>query len=223
MEFRVGSGHGAPVMLATIPMLVLCPAPVVPLLIGAAQLAGRSPAGVRRGIRGLRLLTPLADSLYALAPALLIMLAPEPDTHTGEALLTAAAFAAIVAADLALWPTALWIGTGAYPRAEVRATLWVYTFDAMLVPLGFAIALGAREVALAPAAILPLAALLAFFARERRMRDEQAATLQTILQHASDLILIASRDGRLRRIARLRRPAGRGANRGHALRPRPPR
>src|SRR3954462_12227729 len=47
VEFRVGSGHGAPVMLATIPMFVLCPAPVVPLLIATAQLAGRSPAGLR--------------------------------------------------------------------------------------------------------------------------------------------------------------------------------
>jgi len=51
-----------------------------------------------------------------------------------------------------------------------------------------------------PVATLPLAALLWFLARERSSRVSQAATLQTILQHASDLILIVERDGRVRRV-----------------------
>jgi diguanylate cyclase (GGDEF)-like protein len=200
VEFRVGSGHVAPVMLAIIPMFVLVPAPVLPLLICAAQCVGRIPGAWRRGVRGHRLLIPLTDTYYALAPALALTLLPDATTHAAEALQTAGAFVLIVGTDLIFWPAILWLGAGAYPLDEVRKTPWVYTLDALLVPLGFAIAMAAREFPLAPAAILPLAGLLAFFARERRLRDEQAATLQTILQHASDLILIAGRDGRLRKI-----------------------
>src|SRR4051794_10848718 len=217
VEFRVGSGHVAPVMLAIIPMFVLLPAPVVPLLIGGAQALGRVPGGWRRGARGTQLLIPLTDTFYALAPALLLMLLPEASSHTGEALHTAGVFALLVATDLLCWPAILWIGTGRYPLDELRKTAWVYTLDALLVPLGFAIALAAREVTLAPAAILPLAGLLAFFARERRVRDERAATLTTILQHASDLILITGGDGRLRKLMGSTRLLLGETNRGASL------
>ena len=81
---------------------------------------------------------------------------------------------------------------------EVRESAWVYGVDALLVPLGFAAALATREAPAAPAVILPLAALLAFFAHERRSRAAHAATLQTIVQHASDLILVVEPDGRLK-------------------------
>jgi diguanylate cyclase (GGDEF)-like protein len=76
-------------------------------------------------------------------------------------------------------------------RREVIATAILFSAALSLwTPLGPA----------APVVILPLTALLWFLARERRNRAAQAATLRVILQHASDLILIAERDGRLRRV-----------------------
>lgn len=52
----------------------------------------------------------------------------------------------------------------------------------------------------APLLVIPLFAVLWFLARERRIRTQQVETLRVILQHASDLILIVERDGRVRRV-----------------------
>jgi diguanylate cyclase (GGDEF)-like protein len=199
VEFRVGQGVSTPVMLAIVQMLVLVPAPAVPLLVGVAHVLMRLPEAAR-GRRHL-LLMPLADSWFIVAPAALLALAPDPSGVAAQALLVGAAFLVLCLTDLASWVLLTGLETGSLARAGLRAMAWwTYALDLMLLPIGFATALAAREVPLAPAAILPLAALLAFFAHERASRAAQAATLQTILQHASDLILIVARDGRLRRV-----------------------
>jgi diguanylate cyclase (GGDEF)-like protein len=200
VEFRVGAGRSAPVILALVPMFLLIPAPVIPLLAGVSHTLARMPLGLARGERNARLALPLLDAWYTIAPALLVAVLPAPVTLAGDAALVAAACVLLFASDLVAWTTILWVGTGVFPHEEVRVARWLYAFDVMLMPIGFALALATREVALAPAAIVPLAVLLAFFARERRAREEHAATLQTILQHASDVILITGRDGRLRRV-----------------------
>ena len=198
VEFRVAQGICTPVMLAIVQMLVLVPAPAVPLLVAAAHVLMRVPEALR-GRRHL-LLMPLADSWFIVAPAALLALAPAPAGVGAQALLVGAAFIALCATDLASWLLISRLESGTPPRADLRPLTWAYALDLILLPIGFATALAAREVALAPAAILPLAALLAFFARERTSRAAQAATLQTILEHASDMILIVARDGRLRRV-----------------------
>jgi diguanylate cyclase (GGDEF)-like protein len=200
VEFRVGQGVSTPVMLAIVQMLVLVPAPAIPLLVGGAHVIIRLPEALRGRRRRHLLLMPLADSWFIVAPAVLLALAPKPSGLEAEALLAGAAFLALCVTDLMSWMAITTVETGAVPRKDLRALAWTYAFDAMLLPIAFATALAAREVALAPAAILPLAALLAFFAHERSNRAAQAATLQTILQHASDVILIVSRDGRLRSV-----------------------
>ena len=196
VRFQVGTGHCSPAMLAIVPMLFVLPAPVVPLLIAAAQLIVR----LTRERSGPSVLFALTDSTATLAPALLMTLVARPDSLGLEALLLAACFVLWVLNDLAWWPAMLWFSRGVDPRPELRPAAWMYSIDALLLPIGFAIALATRDVPYAVVAILPLAALLAFFARERRQRSEQEQALQTILQHASDLILIAGRDGRLRTV-----------------------
>ncbi len=206
VEFRVGNGHGAPVMLATIPMLVLCPAPVVPLLIGAAQLA-RALTG-RRAPRRPRVAA--ADPARRLALRARARAADHAGARAGHAHRRGAADRRRVRRDHRRRPRplahGLWIGTGSYPRAEVRAT---------------ALGLHLRRDAACRSASRSRSARARSRSRPRRssrwprcwpsspasagLRDEQAATLQTILQHASDLILIASRDGRLSRSSAPRR------------------
>jgi diguanylate cyclase (GGDEF)-like protein len=191
VTFHVGSAYCSPLMLAVVPMLLLVPAPVVPLLIAAAQFSLR----LFRGPRDARLALTLTDSAASFAPALLMTLVAVPDSLVLQALLIGACFVVWALNDLALWPLLMRV-----ERDDLRTAAWIYGVDALLVPIGFAIALATREVPAAVIAILPLAGLLAFFARERRLRAEQEQTLHTILQHASDLILIAGRDGRLRSV-----------------------
>ena len=76
--------------------------------------------------------------------------------------------------DLAISSLRMRVGLGINPRAELRGFAWVYLADLCLAPVGFLAALagGAHPVVLI--AVLPLAGLLAIFARERRGRIENA-------------------------------------------------
>ena len=100
---------------------------------------------------------------------------------------------------------------GVDPRDDLRAYAWTYLVDFLLAPVGLLAAWAADELPASPAALLPLAALLALFAHERRgrmanavalqrMTEESRDRLQSIVQHASDLILILDADGRLRTV-----------------------
>ena len=76
--------------------------------------------------------------------------------------------------DLAISSLRMRVGLGIDPRAELRGFAWVYLVDLCLAPVGlFAALVGARDP-VALVAVLPLAALLAVFARERRGRIENA-------------------------------------------------
>src|SRR4051812_38067509 len=43
IEFQLEEGHTRPVVLAFVPMLLMLPAPVVPLVVAAAHVAARVP------------------------------------------------------------------------------------------------------------------------------------------------------------------------------------
>src|SRR5689334_22465632 len=58
VEFKVSKGISTPVMLAIVQLLMLAPAPIVPLLVGLAHVLIRLPEARRRH-RSLVLLLPL--------------------------------------------------------------------------------------------------------------------------------------------------------------------
>ena len=72
VEFDVGEGRTRPVQLVLMPMLILLPAPVVPLLIAAAQVLARLPAIATRRERIDSTLPAAADAWFTVAPALVI-------------------------------------------------------------------------------------------------------------------------------------------------------
>src|SRR5689334_7639435 len=51
VEFRVGAGKSTPVILAILPMLVLLPAPIIPLLVALTISVPRVVTRVARGDR----------------------------------------------------------------------------------------------------------------------------------------------------------------------------
>jgi diguanylate cyclase (GGDEF)-like protein/PAS domain S-box-containing protein len=207
--FEVGEGVTTPVQLAFIPMLLLLPPALVPLAVLAAQLPATLVKVLRRQVAPQRLLLPVADSAFSVAPAIVVALAGTTTGVWTAAAVCLAALATFVVSDVAIAWFRLRVGLGVDPRTELRAFAWVYLVDAGLAPVGFLAALaGAHHPALL-IAVLPLGGLLAVFAHERRGRianalqlqqsaQEGRERLQTIVRNSSDCIMIVEPDGTLR-------------------------
>src|SRR4051794_15729336 len=198
VEFEVGEGRTRPVQLALVPMLLLLPPAWVPALVAAAHVLARLPEGVaaRRPLEGLA--PTVADAWFAVAPALVLtLLAPSDPWAIAAAL--ALAMPAQVALDFAVASLRLRIGLGLAMRPQLAGFAWVYLIDALLAPVGVLAAAVGQRHPWAVASVLPLAGLLAVFARERhgriqnalelhRMAEASEARLQSIVQNSSDLI-----------------------------------
>jgi diguanylate cyclase (GGDEF)-like protein/PAS domain S-box-containing protein len=203
IELAAGEGHTRPVVLALVPMLLLLAPATVPLVFAAAHVAARLPDVLARRAPAHRLAMMLGDSWFAVAPALAIAATgPHP-----ALLVLAIALAAQMTADFAISSLRFRAAVGARP--PLRGYVWVYVLDLLLAPVGLLAAAAAHDEPLAVFAVLPLAALFAVFAHERKGRIENALALQqltarsrdrlqAIVQHSSDLIVVLERDGSLR-------------------------
>lgn len=178
IHFEVGSGYTSPTQLAFVPMLLLLPPEMVPLLVAAAfgidkgiEIArGRAAAG-----RGLLM---FADAWFAIGPALVIGLAAESDPSLDQWPIYLAALAAQFASETAAWGVREWLHGGASRREQLLESAWVYLVDALLSPIGLAVAIVAIDEPLAALLVVPLAALLAIFSREREEHIDSMLTLR---------------------------------------------
>ena len=175
--FEVGSTYTMPVQLVFVPMLFVLPAPAVPLCVAAAlmlpkladALLGRRPIG--------RSFMALGDSWFALAPALLFTLAGTTAPDGRDWPLYLAALAAQFAIDFAASSLRDFLNGGASLRDQVRESSWVYLVDSLLAPVGLAVAFAAVARPWVVLLALPLTALMAVFARERRARMDYVLEL----------------------------------------------
>ena len=211
IEFEVGAGHTRPLQLAFVPMLLLLAPALVPIAVVSAHLPRVLVKIARRRAPARRLVVAVADSSFALAPALVLAASGRPGGLWGAAAVCLAALAAMMASDLAISWVRMRIGMGIDPRPELRGFAWVCLVDLGLAPVGFLAGLVGREHPVALVAVLPLAGLLAVFARERRGRIENAMALhraaqegserlQSIVQHSSDCILIVDADATIKTV-----------------------
>ena len=207
IEFEVGEGHTRPIQLAFIPMLLLLPPGFVPLAVLVAHVPAMLARTVRRGLPAHSLVMSAADSSFALAPAL-VMAAIAPSSTWSASVACLLALAALMASDFAISAFRMRVGVGIDPRTQLPAFGWMYLVDVCLAPIGFLAGLAAAVHPALLACVVPLAALLVVFARERRGRLENAlqlervaqsgrARLQSILQNSSDCIAIVHVDGRI--------------------------
>jgi diguanylate cyclase (GGDEF)-like protein/PAS domain S-box-containing protein len=211
IEFEVGEGRTHPVQLVFVPMLLLLAPAMIPVAVVCGHLAATAPKIARRRLPAQRLLVPIADSAFALAPAVVMLVLGRPDGLAAAAAVCLAALAALMVSDVAISSLRMRVGLGMDPRSELRGFAWVCLADLCLAPVGFAVAVAGQAHLGILAAVLPLGALLAIFARERRGRIENALELQrlaqagrdrlqSIVQHSSDLIAIVDASGTLRTI-----------------------
>lgn len=178
VQFEVGTGYTIPTLPVLVVMLFQLPPAWVPVCVAAGFAVSLAITVVRGDRHPARVLLAPGHAVNAIAPAaVMLWLAPsEPSWADPTAI--AVAFAAYVGFDALTSFVADVVAYGARVRELLGPASWVYLVDLLLAPVGFAAAIAADGSATAAGAfLLPLFALLAIFAGERRERIDQALQL----------------------------------------------
>jgi len=177
VEFEVRTALALPTELVLVPMLFLLPLHYVPLFVAGGLLLGRAPDFVRRRVPWDRALLIAPNAWHSLGPVAVLAIAGEsgPSLHRWPIYL--AALAAQFGVEFACAASFDWYVNGVKPRTQLPYMGWAVLVDSALAPIGLAIALAASEQPAAIVLVLPLLALLAEFARERRARIDHALEL----------------------------------------------
>jgi len=177
VRFHAGVGHTVPTQLAFVPMLFLLPTQLVPLLVLAGMLVGNLPDYARGALHPGRALMLPGDAWHAVGPAVVLVLAGATTPEWGDWPWYLLALASQFAIDLTVYAVRAWLALDVPGREQLRALTWVWVVDALLAPVGLAAAFASDHHPYAFLLILPLAALLTLFARERNERLDQALEL----------------------------------------------
>jgi diguanylate cyclase (GGDEF)-like protein len=174
VRLYLGMGYAMPNEFVLVPMLYLLPTDAVPLLV-AGTLAGTCLLDSLLGRAHMeRMLTAVADTWHVIGAALVFLAAGEPGPTLSSWWVLALALAAQFAIDFIAATTREWLGRRIAPSDVLRVFLDVYRVDVALVPVGFAVAIAAGPHPYAVLLGVPLLALLAALAIDRRTRIEEA-------------------------------------------------
>jgi len=188
VEFDVGSGFSTPTQIVFVPMLFLLPPAIVPLCVAAASVLDRLPDFLARRRHAERVLLALSDSWFALGPAIVFAATGVHDAQWSAAPIYLAALGSQFAVDFAGSAARQYFGFGIDARRHLREMTLVWIVDSLLAPIGLLAAFGARHGQYGFLAALPLAGLLAVFARERRARIDQALELSATYRRTALLL-----------------------------------
>ena len=177
VEFEVGPGLAVGTQLAFVPMLFLLPLELVPLCVAAGVMLGNVLELAEGKIRLERVLGRLGEASYSLGPVLVLAGFGVTTPSEASPFVLVLALAAQFAFDFGNAATHAKIALGISPKLFLRDLSVAWAVDAALAPIGFLAALAADEHAAAFLLVLPLAALLRTFARERRTRIDHALEL----------------------------------------------
>jgi HD-GYP domain-containing protein (c-di-GMP phosphodiesterase class II) len=177
VDFEIGTGYAVPTQLVLVPMLVLLPTPWVPLFVLAGLLLGGLPEYARGHVPLERSLLRLVNSWHAVGPTLVLIAAGEPSPTPGHLPIYVAALLAQFAFDFASTTARDRLGLGVSPLSLLPVMAWIWAVDAALTPVALLAALGSVAHPELVLFTLPLVALLAHFARERKSHIDKALEL----------------------------------------------
>jgi putative nucleotidyltransferase with HDIG domain len=177
VRFHAGVGHTVPTQLAFVPMLFLLPTELVPLLVLLGMVVGNLPDYARGALHPGRALMLPGDAWHAMGPAVVLLLAGATMPAWGDWPWYLLALGSQFAIDLAVYAVRARLALDVPGREQLRALTWVWVVDALLAPLGLLAAFATVAYPYAFLLVLPLAALLTLFARERNERLDQALEL----------------------------------------------
>jgi putative nucleotidyltransferase with HDIG domain len=179
LEFETGFGSLVPTQLIFVPMLFVLPAAIVPLVVLAALALADAPDLLAGRLHPQRLIAVVGDAWFALGPALVFVLADVQDPALSDWPLYLLALAAQFAGDLGSSTLRGFVAHGVGPMLQLGVLREVWLVDALLSPIGLLAALASTVERGAYLLVMPLGALLAVFARERRERIGTAIELSS--------------------------------------------
>jgi putative nucleotidyltransferase with HDIG domain len=186
VEFVTPLGFTTATQIAFVPLLFAVPVTLVPFVVAVGLASAVAPAVWRGERHPERLLLSVGNSWWALGPVAVFAAGGVTPAHAGVALLLAALFAQF-GADIASWTIRCWLERSSGLRESLQGA-YVYAVDGALAVVGLVIAEDVRHDPIVLLAPLPLLALLAVFARERRQRMEGLVELNTAY-HGTALVL----------------------------------
>jgi len=177
VEFEIGSGHAVPTQLVLVPMLFLLPLDLVPLAVTAGIVLANLAEHRAGRIALERVFVRLADSWHAVGPAVVLALFDARTPRLSDWPIYLLALAAQPVLDFASAAARERLALGIPARELLGYMARAWGVDVALAPIGLLAAFVAYEEPIAFVFVLPLAALLAIFARERRARVDHALEL----------------------------------------------
>jgi putative nucleotidyltransferase with HDIG domain len=179
LEFETGAGYLVPTQLIFVPMLFVLPPAVVPLALVVALALADAPALLTRRLHPQRLFMAVGDAWFALGPALVFVLFDVREPALADWPLYLLALATQFAGDLGSSTLRELVAHGVRPTLQLGVLREVWLVDALLSPIGLLAALASAVEPHAFLLVMPLGALLAVFARERRERIGTAIELSS--------------------------------------------
>jgi HD-GYP domain-containing protein (c-di-GMP phosphodiesterase class II) len=177
VRFEVGTGFALPTQLVLVPMLFVLPLGWVPFAVAAGLFLGDSVEYVTGRMPLDHTLTTLPGAVHSLGPVLVLAAAGEGPPRLDQWWLYVAALGAQFLVDAVVSGGREVFSLGVSPLTLLPFMGWAFLVDAALAPVGLLAAMGAEGRPEALALMLPLAALLAVFARERQVRIDHALEL----------------------------------------------
>ena len=169
VRFDTPFGFTVASQLAFVPMLFAIPMAFVPLAVVAVLATQILPRVLSGKIGPVRLLRSLANSWFAVGPALVFAIADVPPDAAGPLLLLIALLAQF-AGDFLAAAVYFSIAQRVRMRSQLKGSLWVYAIDGALSVVGLVIAEELHTAPYVVLAVLPLLGLLRMFADERQAR-----------------------------------------------------
>ena len=189
VEFDVGAGYTYPDRSSSsCPRSSSIDPAWAPLVVAAGLVLGRTRDIVRDHNPGRQVLVVVSNAWFAIGPALVLTAFGVSGPAWDEWPIYVLALASQFVVDTGVGAARERLVLGVQPRLQLRMTGLVFLVDVLLTPIGFLAAVVAQDGELAFLLVLPLAALLRVFARERAARIDQAIELSAAYRGTAFLL-----------------------------------
>jgi HD-GYP domain-containing protein (c-di-GMP phosphodiesterase class II) len=177
IQFEVGTGFAFPAQLVLVPMLFVLPLGWVPVAVAAGLVLGGSVEYATGRTPLDHALIALPGAWHSVGPVLVLAAAGEGNPRLGQWWVYLAALGAQFVTDAVFSGGREVFSLGVSPKTLLPFMGWAFLVDAALAPVGLLAAVAAVGHPGVLALMLPLAGLLAVFARERQVRIDHALEL----------------------------------------------